>query len=174
MRKLVVLGVFFSWVLVAMAGDKVQPLNIKTGLWQITMTTAVSGLPPMPADVLARMSPEQRAKFEAAMKKRASGPPKTRTYNSCVTKEKLNKDPFSDEKRSCTGTVLKSTGSMIEIREVCEVDGVKSDITMQIEALNSENTKGSGHVTAAGGARSMNVSTNFTGKWIGAVCTDKK
>jgi len=108
------------------------------------------------------------------MKKRASGPPKTRTYNSCVTKEDLNKDPFSEEKRSCTRTVLKSTGSMMEIREVCEGDGVKSDITMQIEALNSENTKGSGHVTAAGGARSMNVSTNFTGKWIGAVCTDKK
>ena len=174
MRKLVLLGVFFSWVLVAMAGDKVQRLNIKTGLWQLTMTTAVSGRPPMPADVLARMSPEQRARYEAAMNKRASAPPKTKTYNNCVTKEQLDKDPFSEEKKSCTRTVLKATGSIIEIREVCEGEGVKSDITMQIEALDSENTRGSGHVTAAGGARSMDVSTNITGKWIGAVCTDKK
>ena len=174
MRKLVFLGVFFSWVLVAMAGDKVQPLNIKTGLWQMTMTTAVSGRLPMPADILARMSPEQRARYEAAMNKRASAPPKTRTYNSCVTKEQLNKDPFSEEKKSCTRTVLKSTGSKMEIREVCEGDGVKNDITIQIEALKSENVKGSSHVTAAGGDKTMNVNAGFTGKWIGAVCTDKK
>ncbi|MBZ5700654.1 MAG: DUF3617 domain-containing protein [Acidobacteriia bacterium] len=174
MRKLVVLGVFFSWVLVAMAGDKVQPLNIKTGLWQVTITSAVSGRPPVPADVLARMSPEQRARYEAAMKKMVSAAPKTTTHNNCVTKEQLNKDPFSDEKKSCTRTVLKSTGSRMEIREVCEGNGVKSDITIQIEALNSENVKGVGHVTAAGGDKSMNINTNFTGKWIGAVCTDKK
>jgi hypothetical protein len=157
-----------------MAGDKVQPLNIKTGLWQMTMTSAVSGRPPMPADALTRMSPEQRARYEAAMSKRASGVPKTRTRNNCVTKEQLNKDPFSDEKKSCSRTVLKSTGSKMDIREVCEGDGVRSDMTIQIEALNSESVKGSSHVTTAGGDRTMNINMNFTGKWIGAVCTDKK
>jgi len=174
MRKLVLLGMFLSLVFVAMAGDKVQPLNIKTGLWQVTMTTAVSGRPPIPADLLARMSPEQRAKFEEAMKKRTSAPPKAKTYKNCVTKEQLNKDPFSEEQKTCTRTVLKSTGSKMEIREVCEDEGVKREMIIQIEAFNSENIKGAGHVIVAGGARSMNVSTNFTGKWLGAACTDKK
>ncbi|MBZ5527753.1 MAG: DUF3617 domain-containing protein [Acidobacteriia bacterium] len=174
MRKLVVLGVFFSWVLVAMAGDEVKPLNIKPGLWQMTMTTAVSGRPPIPADTLARMSPEQRARYEAAMKKMASGAPKTRTHNNCVTKEQLNKDPFSDEKKSCTRKVLKSTGSQMEIQEVCLGDGVRRDITIQIEALNSENVKGSSHVTSAGGGKAMNIDARFAGKWIGAACPDKK
>ncbi len=174
MRKLVLLGVIFSWVVIAVAGDKVQPLNIKTGLWEVTLTSAVSGRVPIPPERLAGMTPEQRAKFEAAMEKRASGVPKTRTYKNCITKEQLNKDPFGDDKRNCTRTVLKSTGSKMDIREVCEGDGVKSDMTIQIEALSPENIKATGHVTAAGGEKSMNVNTNFTGKWLGATCPEKK
>ena len=174
MRKPIFFSVICLCASVVLANDKVQPLNIKTGLWEMTVTSAVSGRPPIPPETLARMTPEQRAKFEAAMKGMASGAPKTRTYKNCITKEQLNNDPFSDEKRNCTRTVLKSTGSKMEIREVCEGEGVKSDMTIEIEALNSESVKGSGHVTSAGGGRSMNVNTNYTAKWLGAVCTEKK
>ena len=58
------------------------------------------------------------------------------------------------------------------VREVCEGDGWGTDMTMQIEAVNSENSKGSGHVTAVGGGKSMDLHTNFTAKWLGAVCTE--
>ena len=75
---------------------------------------------------------------------------------------------------NCTRTVLKSTGSSMDIREVCVNEGVKSDMTMQIEALNSENVKGSGHVVAGSGERTMNISTNLTGKWLGPSCAEKK
>lgn len=174
MRTTTLLSVILLCACVLMAGYQVQPLNVKPGLWEVTMTTAVSGRPPISQEILAKMTPEQRAKFEASMKGMASGVPKTKTSRNCVTKEQLSKDPFSEEKSNCTRTVLKSTGSMMEIREVCEGEGVKSDVTMRIEALNPENVKGSGHVTAAGGSNSMNVNTSFTAKWLGATCTEKK
>jgi len=174
MRGTTLFSMICLCVPVVLATGQVQPLNIKAGLWEVTVISTVSGRPPIPPEVLARMTPEQKAKFEAAMKGMASDTPKTRAYKNCVTKEQLNQDPFSDEGRNCTRTVLKATGSMMEIREVCEREGAKSDMTIQLEAPNSENVKGSGHVTEAGGSNSMNVSTTFTAKWLGAVCTDKK
>ena len=175
MRKNILLGVIFVWAPVLLAGGDVRPLNIKTGLWQVTMTSEVSGRPPMSPDLLARMTPEQRAKFEAAMKARASQGPQTKTYKNCITKEKLNKDPFGEARKSCTRTVLASTGSKMDVREVCVGQNGKRDMTIRIEAADSEHVTGSGQVNAAGGNDSMKVSMHFTGKWIGAVCSaDKK
>ena len=174
MRKNILLGVIFLWAPVLLAAGDVRPLNIKTGLWEVTMTSEVSGRPPIPPDVLARMTPEQRAKFEAAMKARASQGSQPKTHTNCITKEKLNKDPFSEERKSCTRTVLASTGSRMDIREVCEDQNGKREMTIRIEAPDSEHVTGSGQVTAAGGNNSMNVSMHFTGKWIGAVCPETK
>ncbi len=174
MGKTVLFCMICLCALVVLAGDQVQPLNVKPGLWEMTMTTATTGRPPIPESALSKMTPEQKAKLEAMMKGMASGTPRTSTHKNCVTKEQLAKDPFSGEKSDCTRTVLKSTGSTMDIREVCTNEGVKSDMTIQIEALNSENVKGSSHVTAGGGERSMNISTSFTGKWIGPSCTEKK
>ncbi len=76
---------FFSTAL--WGADKVQPLNVKLGLWEVTSTTNVSGMPPIPDDVLARMTPEQRARMEAAMKARSGEGPKTTVRKECITKE---------------------------------------------------------------------------------------
>jgi len=40
-------------------------LNVKTGLWE--MTVQLHGLPPIPNDALARLPPAQRAKMEAML-----------------------------------------------------------------------------------------------------------
>src|SRR5713101_3789233 len=167
MQKNTSLGLIFLWAPVLLASGDVQPLNIKTGLWQVTMTTTVSGRPPIPPEALARMTPEQRAKFEAAMKARASQGPRTRTYKSCVTKENLTKDPFSEKGKSCTRTVLASTGSKMDVREVCVDQNGKWDMTIRIEAADSEHVTGSGHGTAAGGNNSTKISMHVTAKWIG-------
>ena len=45
---------------------------------------------------------------------------------------------------------------------------------VQIEALTPENVKGSGHMASAGGNSAMNVSMDFTAKWLGASCPEKK
>jgi len=108
------------------------------------------------------------------MKGMASGTPKARTYQQCITKEQLHKDAFSEGRSNCTRTILKSTGSRMEFREVCKNEGMQTEMLMQIEALSPENVKGSGHVTSAGGNNAMNASTDFTAKWLGAACPEKK
>jgi Protein of unknown function (DUF3617) len=173
MRKLILASVIcLSVQLLWAAGGKYQPLNIKTGQWETTWINNFSGRAPISPEMVANMTPEQRAKFEAAMNKMASQGPRTRTVKTCATKEKLQRDPFNREDKSCTETVLNSTGSKMEVHEVCSEENMKADITVHIEAVNSEYVKGTVQTNATGGGNTMNINGTFTSKWIGAVCKD--
>ena len=72
--------IYFSFAvacfLVSIVFAATEPLNVKTGLWQSDDRLPTSGLPPLPADMQARldkMTPERRARMEAAMKGRLGG-----------------------------------------------------------------------------------------------------
>ena len=55
---LLLIGSISAW-----AADKIQSLNLKVGLWEVTHTTSLTGTPPIPPEMLAKMTPEQRAEF---------------------------------------------------------------------------------------------------------------
>ncbi|HUZ45673.1 MAG TPA: DUF3617 family protein [Terriglobia bacterium] len=174
MRKLILgMVICLSVELLWAAGSKYQPLNIKTGLWETTSVTKTSGRLPISPDMLAQMTPEQRARFEAAMNQMTSQQPKTRITRTGVTKDRLEKDPFNNDEKSCTETVLNSTGSKIDVHELCTEENTKIDITVHIEAVNSESVKGTVQSNASGSGNTMKVNGTFTSKWIGAICKDK-
>src|ERR1700687_4981983 len=133
--------VFFSLTL--FAADKITPLNVKEGLWEMTVTHSMTGMPAMPAippDTLAKMPPEQRARVEAMMKGGAS----TDVHKECITKEKLEKQlAFSDDRKECTRTVPNSTSSKLEMKIHCKGEEQGSmDGTLLVEAIGSDNVKG--------------------------------
>src|SRR5450759_2339450 len=102
---IVIAIVVFSLTL--FAADKITPLNVKEGLWEMTVTHSMTGMPAIPPDTLAKMPPEQRARVEAAMKQSGMGGPTADVHKECVTKEKLEKQSaFSDNRKECTRTVL--------------------------------------------------------------------
>jgi Protein of unknown function (DUF3617) len=144
-----------------------HPLDVKPGEWQSTMTMATSGLPSIPPEALARLPPEQRAKYEDRIKGRPV------TSVSCVKKEKLEK-PFlwGHENKSCTHSIVTSTSSMQEIHVECSREKSKSSGTVRIEAMNSENIKGSIQMTSTTtGEKTMNLNSSFTAKWVGPTCS---
>ena len=167
---LIVLWSSFLW-----GTDKIQPLDVKVGLWEVTHDSQVSGLPPIPPEALARMTPEQRAKFEERMKARASQGSKTTTRRHCVTKEELNKEnTFGEDQKSCTKTVMTSSSRKLELRMECMRETTKTNGTFRVEAIDSENVKGSTQMVVTGGDRTMNINSTFTAKWIGPDCGDTK
>jgi hypothetical protein len=173
MRKSLIFGVVCLWATVLMAGGKITPLNVKTGLWQNTATTTITGGLGIPPEMMSRLTPEQRARYEAAMKHEANGTPRTRTTKSCLTQKKLNEDPFSDRKRAdmkCKETVINSTSSDLDIREQCEEESSNSDIHMKIHAIDSEHVVGNSEVTATMGGRTMHSTMKLDFKWVGATC----
>src|SRR5215475_7782194 len=96
MRKMIALGVALLLPLTLVAGGKVK-LNVKTGLWQTTITNTAAGSMGLPPEMAAKLTPAQRARYEAAAKKQASGTPRTETHKDCLTPEKLAEDPFTDK-----------------------------------------------------------------------------
>lgn len=173
--KRIVIAIILSST--AWAQTKIQPLNVKTGLWENTIQTTTNGQMPIPAELLSRLTPEQRAKFEARMEARTkeNSAPKTRTSTNreCETKEKLAEQPFSNQKE-CKQTVLTSTSTKAEVKMVCDFGDVKSSGIMHIDVLTPESVRGSGQMTSNGGGHTMTVNTSFSSKWLGPSCGSLK
>ena len=154
------------------AADKAQPFNVKTGLWETTATKTMSGGMPIPDSVLAKLTPEQRARMEERMKASSGEKTTTTTTRGCVTKDDLEKVPkFGLDPRACTYDLVSSTGTKADIHAVCDLQGFKGSGTFHVEALNMENTKGTYQATASGNGQTLNINSTFTSKWIGASCT---
>ena len=172
MRKLIAMGVLCLGASGLWAGGKAKSLNVKTGLWQTTSTTTVTGSLGIPPEMAAKLTPAQRARFEAAMKKQASGVPRTRTYKNCVTQKDLAEDPFTDKNNQsrCQETVIKSTGSDLEVREACTDSSSKTDAHMVFHASSSEHVTGSGNMAATMGGHTMHSVIKMDSKWLGASC----
>jgi hypothetical protein len=153
-----------------------RPLDVKTGQWESTMTGQTSGMPPIPDEVLNRLTPEQRAKMEAGMQARGARGPKTTVTKSCLTKDKLDKafNTGDDSTKACTRTLVASSGSKQEIHMDCNREGMKSSGIVKVEAIDSENVKGSMQMTMTSGERTMNMNYTFAAKWVGPACTEPK
>jgi hypothetical protein len=147
-----------------------EPLDVKPGLWEVTTTTAMSGMPPMD---YSGMPPEQRARIEEAMKARGVMGTRTNVRKSCVTKEKLAREPFQEkDNKSCTHTVISSTRTMLQAKLKCTEP--KSTGEFKIEALSRERIKGSVQMKASDGQHAMAVQVSIAGKWLGSACGNVK
>jgi hypothetical protein len=137
------------------AAGNVQPLNVKTGLWQMNQTMTWTGLPPQLA---------------AAMK---NG--RTLNYKSCVKAKDLNSNPFADGSgQKCTWTVLNSTGTDMEVKGTsCDMGkeyGMTSEVHGKIHVVDSENGTGTFDIALTGNGQTMNGHASYTGKWMSARC----
>ncbi len=163
---------------VLLAAGKVQPLNVKTGFWQISMSTTMSGLPEIPPEMQARldqMTAEQRAKIDAMMKSRL-GTPQTSSYKKCVTKEELESNAWNKPEEKCDWTVVTSTGSDMEVKTTACTAGknqgmMQTNVDLKIHVVDSENVQATMQLTSNGNnGTTMVGSGTYTGKWLGASC----
>src|ERR1019366_3829941 len=99
-----------------------------------------------------KMTPEQRARVEAAMK----GGPSTDVRKECIKKEKLEKhSAFSNNRGNCTRTVVNSTGSKLEVKIHCAEKQASTDGTLVLETVGSDRVKGTMQMESAAIARGV-------------------
>jgi Protein of unknown function (DUF3617) len=166
-----VLGLVVMLCSVSQAADKVQSLNIKPGLWEVTATVTTSGEMPIPSALLEKLTPEQRARINDRIEARESEPQKTTVKKQCLTRRQIEDGtPFRHDRKSCTRTVLTSTSSKVDMYLECLEKGVRSGGTLQIEAVNSERVRGSIHFSESGSDNTSNSNSTFTARWIGPSC----
>ncbi len=153
------------------SGGKVQPLNIKPGLWESTRTIKRTGQLPIPAEMLNRLTPEQRARMEERMKANSAAHTNTTTEKHCVTKEDLEKDRLKvAEAKECTTTVINTTTTTVKAKFVCEQEGMHATGMLELVAADPEHLNGSYHSTADAEGHTMNVEGAWSSKWLGSSC----
>jgi hypothetical protein len=155
------------------APAKLQPLNVKTGLWETTATYSMAGELPVAPEMLNRMTPQQRARLEQAMKAE-SGNAKTMTYQGCLKKEDLEHPNFTDKKQ-CTWTTLESSSTKVKGSASCvfkdpEMSDAKVNGSGEFVAIDQEHVKGSMHMKVTGAGHEMNSNSTFASRWLKSDC----
>ena len=154
--------------------NKIQPLNVKPGLWETTVTVNRAGEMPLPPEMLSRLTPQQRARLEERVKAN-SGKAHTRTYKRCLTREQLE-DPDFTKDEQCTWTTLESNSTRMKGTASCNYKDADMKVrgSGEFVALDEEHVKGAVHMTATGNGRTMNSTSDFSSKWLGPRCGNVK
>lgn len=164
--SMVVLGIVAS-VLVARSQSErsaenlrsdITPLNMKSGLWQTTMTGQYSGLP---------------AQYAQAMNRNTS-------YKNCVKPEDLIRNEWARGLaglKCSTLTVLKSTGTDMEVEaKGCDAGrGMLAEGQGKFHLANSGSLTGTMDVTFSGstpfgGNSPVQMHAVYTSNWVGPSC----
>lgn len=154
-----------AWLIAADA------LDVKTGLWETTIVSETSGRPPIPPELLAKLTPEQRARMEERMKANQAGGPSTHISKSCITQEKLSKAlTLGADTGSCSRRIISSSPNKQEYQFDCAQGDRKQTGTVRIEATSRESIQGSVEFTFSGNGNTMTSKSKLTGKWISSDC----
>lgn len=118
----------------------------------------------MPAEYMSKLTPEQRARFEAAMKEKS-----THTYKSCVKKEDVDGSLLKNDQQ-CNVTILKSTSTELDGKMACNMEGMRGDGNMNMHVIDSEHTRGVTHMTMTGNGKTFNTDATISSKWVASDC----
>jgi hypothetical protein len=140
-------------------------LDIKTGAWEVTTTTIIQGMM-IPKELLEKMSPAQRAKFDQVMGAR-DGKPSTRTLHSCVTQADLDRsEVFKSQNAKCTRKVIANSARRLEVEETCPPPHM-SKASFKLAANSSDSFTGVMDIAQQEGGK---VHVDMSGHWVSAVC----
>jgi Protein of unknown function (DUF3617) len=148
-------------------------LNVKLGLWELTSTSETSGMPPIDT---SKMTPEVRARIEAALKARGGTPSAPIVRRDCLTKEKLANYAFQDPQAndsSCKRTIVTNTSTLMEMHIEC-ASARKMTGDFRVEVLAPDTVKMTTKMAGGEGAQVMNINGTMNGRWVSASCGDVK
>ncbi|MGH9519257.1 MAG: hypothetical protein ACRD2D_06385 [Terriglobales bacterium] len=133
-----------------------QPLNARTGQWNITETIHWSNIPAQYAGMFQN--------------------PHTITFTSCVKTENLTTNPFSNPGSKCQWTVLKSTGTDMEVQTTsCRTDTEAGPFLASIHGtIHMQDAQdGTGAMDYSGQIQGISAAghADYTGTWAAPTCS---
>ncbi len=150
-----------------------ERLNVKLGLWEMTSIMRFSGVPPLPKEVLDKMSPQQRAKMIADLKAASQEEPEPETSSECITQEDLDKPFKSANAEDCKQTIVRTTRTSQEIHMVCTGKTAGSG-TLKVNTPTPETMNGTIDLKAGDGPDAFVIKGTIKGRWLGADCGDEE
>lgn len=147
-----------------------EKLNIKTGLWEVSSTSQMSGTPVLPKELADKLTPAQRAKMEADFKA-AARQPKKDVDRSCITQKDVE-NPFHGASENCKQSIVSTTKTTQEVRLVCTGEP-KGTGFIRITTPTPESMTGVMNITMGEGSDVLDFKADLSGRWLGADCGDE-
>lgn len=159
-------------VLAPLIAGSTEKLNVRTGLWEITSVSEIAGMPPLPKDMLDRMTPEQRAEMEKAMQQETARGPRTETERECLTQKEMDHPFEGEEDDDCEHTVVHTSRTSREVRLTCTGEH-KGSGTFRVSTPTPETMTGTLDLRMGEGDHIMTVKSQLKGRWLGPDCGDE-
>lgn len=140
-------------------------LNLRTGAWEMTITTVTFGNIMTPA-LLEKLSPEQRAQIEQNVQER-SGKPSIQIHKSCVTKKDIDEmNLIKADDENCTRKIKTQSSTRVELEESCSGADANQK-TIGIESKNPESLLLVADVMRNNGSK---IHLDVNGRWLATEC----
>jgi hypothetical protein len=159
-------------LLAAVTAGSAEKLNVKLGLWEMTSLTRMSGMPPLPKEVMDKMTPQQRAEMIARIKEAQAEEPEPEVSSECITQEDLDKPFASADTENCTQTIVRTTRNTQEIRLAC-TGKTKGSGLFRVTTPTPETMTGELDQKVGEGTEVMSINGKIKGRWLGADCGDE-
>jgi hypothetical protein len=146
-------------------------LDVKVGEWQFTQTMTMSGAP----IYIEAMTPAQRAAYAKAWQQDV-GKPNTSSDNECISAKDVKEATLfgnqAEEGKQCTKKVSKATKTAWSATVDCKDAKTSTHTQADYTAPSPDRLTGllKSSTTSPNGTTVMEF--KFSGKWVGAVCTD--
>lgn len=160
--RYVVAGIF-AFPLCALADS----FNARPGLWEMTSTTLITGMP-IPAESLAKLPADQRAKIEETLKAR-DGKPDMRTNNNCVTQKDLDQDLLfkTSANDQCVKKIISRSPTKVAFQQTCPAPTASTSM-VTIEAKTPDSLAASIDISQAHATGKIHI--DVKGRWLSATC----
>ena len=144
-------------------------LDVRMGLWEVTSTTELGGIPGVDT---SKMSAQQQAQIAAAM---AGAMGKPTVNKSCMTREKFVTavPPMDQPGTTCQQSIQTNTAKVLENTMTC-TGARPSKAVARTEAQSPTAFTGTVTSTSTSGSRQTSVTIKMAGKWLGADCGSVK
>jgi hypothetical protein len=146
--------------------------DVKTGLWERTVTRQMEGAPVAPVADLSKLPPEQRARIEQMLAARGTTAPTTTVARYCVTPETAqNWETFARDERddaTCQRTVQDATSRSLRMSIAC--DGGKQTGTVDIAAASSDRVTGTMEFVLQEERGVRKVHIDLDSRWLSPDC----
>lgn len=151
----------------AAAPSHATPLDLRTGSWEMTITTVTFGNIMTPA-LLEKLPAEQRAEIEKNAQER-SGRPSIQVHKSCVTQKDLDEmNLIKADSANCTRKIRTQSSTRVELEETCGGSDANQK-KIGIESKNPESLLLIADVVRDNGSK---IHLDVNGRWLAADCED--
>lgn len=151
-------------------GTKVN-LDADTGLWEVTTHPQMSGTLNIPDEQLQKMTPEQRARVEAALKSVTENVNQEHVIRQCLTPGERSKGfDLGNEGSSCKTTVRRNTSSELEVRRECSADNEVRTTTEHFRMSGRRHMSGTVDAAMSQNGKPVTMHMTIEGKWLAADC----